>query len=461
MTEKKTSRREFIKTAAASTLAAGTAPTVILNREEKTAGRPVGSTSANDTIQLATIGIGGRGFHDTRTALRTDGVELVAAADLYEGRLTHTKEVFGDQVDTTRDYREVLDRSDVDAVIIATPDHWHSQIAIEALQAGKHVYLEKPMVQNLDEGHPLIEAQKESGRVVQVGSQRVSSIMYAKAKELYEEGAIGTLNMVQARYNRNSALGAWQYSIPPDASPQTVDWDRFLGRAPRQSFDADRFFRWRKYWDYGTGVAGDLFVHLYSGIHYVLGSKGPTQVMASGGLRHWLDGRDVPDVQMGVYEYPETDSHPEFTLALQVNFADGGGGGQDFQFIGDEGMITIGYNRVMLSKLPPRSEAPGYTIGTFPEAVRDEFLEDYREKYPDPTQPQIRQSSEVVYEAPRGYDDDIDHFNNFFEAVRNGGSVVEDAVFGFRAAAPALLTNRSYREKKTYKWDPEAMKLRA
>ena len=462
MSEKKTSRRDFIKRAAASTLAAGAAPTIMMSRESKaTSGPSASPISANDTLQIATIGIGGRGFHDTRTALKMDGVELVAAADCYEGRLTRTNEAFGDHVATTRDYREVLGRSDVDAVIIATPDHWHSQIAQEAMEAGKHVYLEKPMVQDLAEGHQVIDAQKKSGRVVQVGSQRVSSIMYEKAKELYEEGAIGTLNMVQARYNRNSALGAWQYSIPPDASPETIAWEQFLGEAPDRPFDPKRFFRWRNYWDYGTGVAGDLFVHLYSGIHYVLGSKGPTQVMASGGLRHWLDGRDVPDVQMGIYEYPETDSHPDFTLALQVNFADGGGGGQDFQFIGDEGMITIGYNRVVLSKLPPRDEAPGYTIGTFAEEVQDEFLQNYRAKYPRPARPQIEQSSEVVYEAPDGYDDDIDHFENFFRAIREGGSVTEDAVFGFRAAAPALLTNRSYRNKRIYRWDPDAMELKS
>ena len=460
MSEKKTSRRDFLKKTAASTVVAGTAPAIMLSRRgEAAAPAPASSASANDALQIATIGIGARGFQNTRTALEMDGVELVAAADCYDGRLTRAKEVFGDHVATTRDYREVLARSDVDAVIIATPDHWHAQIARDAMESGKHVYLEKPMVHELEEGERVIETQAKTGRVLQVGSQRVSSIMYEKAKALYEEGAIGTLNMVQARYNRNSALGAWQYSIPPDASPETIAWERFLGEAPDRPFDPKRFFRWRNYWDYGTGVAGDLFVHLYSGIHYVLGSKGPTQVMASGGLRHWQDGRDVPDVQMGIYEYPETDSHPDFTLALQVNFADGGGGGQDFQFIGDEGMITIGYNRVTLSKLPPRDEAPGYAIDTFAEKVQDEFLQNYREKYPRPVRPQIERSSEVVYEAPRGYNDDVDHFENFFQAIREGGSVTEDAVFGFRAAAPALLTNRSYRDKRAYWWDPEAMRL--
>jgi len=184
--------------------------------------------SPNDKIQIALIGAGGQGMGDTETALRVPGVELVAVADVYDGRLTRSKELAakgestkGDLF-TTRDYREVLARPDVDAVIIATPDHWHAKIGIDALAAGKHVYLEKPMVQEVKEGAGVIEAQKKSGRVVQIGSQRVSSIIYRKAKELIASGAIGQLNMVEAVYNRNSALGAWQYSIPPDASPATI-----------------------------------------------------------------------------------------------------------------------------------------------------------------------------------------------------------------------------------------------
>lgn len=190
------------------------------------------------------------------------------------------------------------------------------------MKAGKDVYLEKPMVKNLNEGRVLIDAARETNRILQVGSQRVSSIVYQKAKELYNSGAIGELNLVEAWWNRNTALGAWQYTVPPDASPQTVDWERFLGRAPKLPFDPIRFFRWRNYRDYGTGVAGDLFVHLFSGLHFVLSSNGPIRVMSTGGLRHWKDGRDVPDVMLGIYEYPKTATHPAFNLSLKVNFAE-------------------------------------------------------------------------------------------------------------------------------------------
>ena len=191
----------------------------------------------------------------------------------------------------------------------------------------------------------MIEAQKRTGRILQVGSQRVSSIVYAKAKELLAAGAIGELNMVEAWVDRNSAIGAWQYSIPPDASPATIDWDRFLGHAPKVPFEPVRLFRWRNYRDYGTGVAGDLFVHLFSGLHFVTGAIGPNRVYATGGLRFWKDGRDVPDVMIALYDYPN------FNVMLRVNFVDGATETSGLRFIGSEGIMTID-GGVTLSKVP-------------------------------------------------------------------------------------------------------------
>ena len=192
----------------------------------------------------------------------------------------------------------MLARPEVDAVIIATPDHWHARIASDAMKAGKDVYVEKPMVQKIEEGLGVADVARQTNRILQVGSQRVSSIVYAKARELYKSGAIGELNMVEAWINRNSALGAWQYT---DSARRLTADDRlgsFLGNAPKRPFEPVRLFRWRNYRDYGTGIPGDLFVHLFSGIHYVLDSKGPTRVMATGGMRFWNDGRDVPDVML-------------------------------------------------------------------------------------------------------------------------------------------------------------------
>jgi predicted dehydrogenase len=443
-------RREFLKAAALTSVTASV-PTV-LRAQTPPASKEV---SPNDRIQIATIGVGIQGGSDTRTALRVPGVELVAAADVYDGRRTLATEEWGAHVFTTRDYREVLARPDVDAVIIATPDHWHAQIAIDAMKAGKDVYVEKPMVQDLDDGHRLIDAARQTNRILQVGSQRVSSIVYAKARDLFRAGAIGELNLVEAWINRNSALGAWQYSIPPDASPQTIDWDRFLGEAPKRPFEPVRLFRWRNYRDYGTGIPGDLFVHLFSGIHFVLDSLGPIRVSASGGLRYWKDGRDVPDVMVALYDYPKTASHPAFTLSLKVNFAEGAGESQAFRFVGPEGVLTIGGGAVTLTRRP-QSKEPGETADTFSKATQEAFLKEYREKYPD--QPALRPRSEEVYAAPQGYSDSYDHFRVFFDAVRSRQPVLEDATFGLRAGGPAVLANHSYFEGRLIGWDPERMK---
>ena len=444
-------RREFLKTAAAGGVAASL-PTIL---HAQIPGQSTRAVPPGERIQIALIGAGGQGMFDTKTALRVPGIELTAVADIYEGRLARSKELWGAQVFTSRDYREVLARPEVDAVIIATPDHWHGQIAMDAMKAGKDVYVEKPMVQRIDEGLGVVDVARQTKRILQVGSQRVSSIIYAKARDLYRSGTIGELNLVEAWINRNSALGAWQYTIPPDASPQTIDWDRFLGRAPKRPFEPIRLFRWRNYRDYGTGIPGDLFVHLFSGIHFVLDSKGPTRVMATGGLRYWNDGRDVPDVMLALYDYPKTSSHPAFTLVLKVNFAEGAGENQAFRFVGPDGVITIGGASVTLAR-NPRPKEPGYTIDTFPLALQQRFLEEYLAKYP--AQPQLRPGSEEVFAAPQGYYDGYDHFVVFFDAIRARKPVTEDAVFGFRAAAPALLTNDSYFEGRPIAWDAESMK---
>ena len=443
----KRSRRDFLQAIAG---AAAVAPTVLRAQ----AGGPRQTIAANDRIRVALFGAGIRGLQVARSALRVPGVELVAAADVYDGRLTLAKELWGGHLFTSRDYRDVLARPDVDAVIIATPDHWHLQMAVDAMKAGKDVYVEKPMVQELDEGPRMIDAARQTGRIVQVGSQHVSSIVYAKARELFRAGAIGELNLVEAWINRNSSMGAWQYSIPPDASPQTIDWDRFLGRAPKRPFDPVRLFRWRNYRDYGTGIPGDLFVHLFTGIHFVLDAIGPTRAIASGGIRHWNDGRDVPDVMLAMYDYPKMPSHPAFTLSLKVNFAEGAGDAYVFRFVGPEGVITIGGDSVTLARRPPAKE-PGNTADSFAKATQDAFMKEYRAKYPD--QPQLQPRNDETFTAPARYNSVDDHARNFFDAVRTRRPVVEDAVFGLRAAGPALLANHSYFESRAIGWNPEKM----
>ena len=418
----------------------------------------------NDQINVACIGYGIMGQIDVQTASSIPGVKIVGVCDVYEGRLTRAKEHFGAGLFTTRDYRQVLQRPDVDAVIVATPDHWHAPIAIEAMRAGKDVYCQKPMVRVVEEGAGIIKAQKETGRILQVGSQLASSIMYAKARELVRSGAIGKVHMIESYWDRNSAQGAWQYSIPPDATTANIDWDRFLGSAPRHEFGPVRIFRWRNYQDYGSGVAGDLFVHLFTGIHYVMESNGPNRIMSSGGLHYWKDGRDVPDLLIGLFEYPEAKAHPAFNVSLRVNFLAGGGDTSGFRFIGTDGVLNVTVRGTITMTKKPRAAAPGHTASTFSKATSEEFLRGYRKMYPaaDTTSPDAMQNNlgEQQWAFPAGYTEQYAHHLNFFDAVRTRRPVVEDAVFGLRAAGPALLSNVSYFERKIVQWDPERMVAR-
>jgi len=387
------------------------------------------------------------------------GVKLLAVCDIYDSRLQRARERWGNDLSTTRDYREILARPDIDAVIIATPDHWHKQITVEALNAGKHVYCEKPMVHSIDEGKAVIEAQQKSGKTFQVGSQYVSSLVYQKARDLLKTGAIGEINLVEAWLDRNTAIGAWQYSIPPDASPSNIDWDRFLGSAPKRAFEPIRLFRWRNYVDYGTGVAGDLFVHLLSGLHTATGSLGPARVYATGGQYFWKDGRDVPDLMLALLDYPKTEQHAAFTVSLKVNF-ESALPQESFgvKFVGSEGTMTTGYNELTLSRHPCETE-PGYTIETFPKTVQEEFKREYYVKYPQrrPNADSMRPDKEEKFVPPPGSDAHVLHHQNFYASVRAGRPSIEDAVFGFRAAGPALLTNVSYFERRVCGWDPGAM----
>ena len=429
--------------------------------EAKTKARPRKKYGINDQIQLAIIGCGIQGMINARIAVKVNGINIRAACDLYSGRLESMKEKHGEDIFITNDYRHILSREDIDAVCIATSDHWHDHITIAALKAGKAVYCEKPMVHQLEEGHAVIRAEKTTGKPLIIGSQRVSSIVTAKAKELYEKGVIGDLILGDIRYDRNSAVGAWQYSIPTDASPRTVSWETFLGDAPKRPFDATRFFRWRNYRDYGTGVAGDLFVHLFSALHVITSSKGPERIYATGGLRFWKDGRDVPDVTLGLYDYPETTSRAAFNVQMRVNFADGSGGGSHMRLIGNEGVLTIKRTGIHISK-SKIDTVPTYKVydsfATFSKAQQEDFKKWYHSHY-DEAEPEMMEPQEYDYTTPKGYSAHVDHWQNFADAIRHGTELVEDGTFGLRAAGPSLATNNSYFERRVINWDAKNMKI--
>ncbi|MCO6492903.1 MAG: Gfo/Idh/MocA family oxidoreductase [Phaeodactylibacter sp.] len=442
-------RRQFIKKlglATASVAAAGGAFTP--KSKTITYLKRTNPMSPSKELNIALIGAGGMGVEDTATCLQHEGVRLLAACDLYQGRLEAARERWGKDLFVTADYKEILRRKDVDAVIIATPDHWHKQISVDALSAGKHAYCEKPMVHSVKEGHEVVDAWKKSGKVFMVGSQGLSSLGNEKAKELLAEGAIGDINYAEGFWARHSPVGAWQYPIPGDASEQTVDWGRYIANTTQRPFDPLRFFRWRNYLDYGTGMSGDLFVHLFSSLHFITGSDGPNKISAMGGLRYWKDGREVPDVLLGMFDYPETEAHPGFNLSLRCNFVDGTSGTTYLRIVGSKGSMDVKWEEVVLRRnfsddqddfAKAKAKEAGKVISSRKKMVPPE---------------------EITYKAEDGYKGaHYDHFHNFLHAIRTGGTVVEDPVFGFRAAAPALLCNDSYFQGRFIRWDPVGMKV--
>jgi predicted dehydrogenase len=462
--QNKSSRRKFLQQIGATSVLASVTPFGSLSAKEKAEERTLfyeKKISIGDKIRLGVIGFGVQGHFDLQTALKVPGVELAGICDLYTGRLVNAKEKYGKDLYTTRNYQELLNKPDIDAVVIATTDCWHSRITREALAKGKAVYCEKPMVFKISEGPGVIAAQKKAGKVLQVGSQRVSSIGLAKAKELLAAGEIGKLNMVNAVYDRQGSIGAWEYTIPKDANAETTDWNKFIEVTEKMAYDSKKFFWWRAFKEVGTGVAGDLFIHLLSGTHFITNSKGPQSIYSTGQLSYWKDGRNMPDVMAGVMQYGDTQEHPAFQLTLQVNFISGTGGQEVIKFIGSEGVMEVKGNDINIhhSLMP---EAPGFggydSLFTFSQSMQDEMQKEYNAKWTE-AQKKRPTKNDINFKAPQGYSEHLDHFTNFFDAVRTNKPVIEDATFGFRAAAPALSCNESYFQKKIIKWDPLNMKL--
>jgi len=287
------SRREFLEVSAAAAGVSLTAQPFKFRR-----------VAPSDTVRFGMVGVGMQGNGLLRTSIQLPGVTCAAAADLYDGRHTLAKEIVRPDLPTTREYRRLLDDKNIDCIVAAVPDHWHKRMVVEAVSAGKDIYIEKPMSHTPADGVAMVDAVKKSGRILQVGSQRVSSQICAKAKEMLAQGMLGDLTLVEGWLGRNEPTGAWEYPPPPDLSLQTLDWDTWQNDVPKRSLDPNIFARWRCWKEYGTGVAGDLLVHLISGMQFMLGiNEPPKQAMSVGGIRRWKDGRNMPDVHATIYYY--------------------------------------------------------------------------------------------------------------------------------------------------------------
>ncbi len=413
----------------------------------------LGQTAPSDRVRFASIGTGTRGCELLRATREVPIAECVAICDLYDSRHDAGREALGHDVPSTRDYRAILDRKDVDAVLVAVPDHQHRRVVLDACAAGKDVYCEKPMSHNVADGFAMVAAVEQHQRILQVGSQRVSNIVYVKAREIWTSGALGDVFFIEGVSGRNSASGAWVYPIPPDASEQTIDWQAFLMDAPQRTFDAARFFRWRCFSDYGEGLSGDLFVHLLSGIHFITGTnEAPQKAQSAGGLYRWKDGRDFPDLIETIYDYPN------FRVALRCNLNNESG--EPITFYGTKGTMVLNGNTLTFAPQDTAPRPEGYSLIGWPERLKTAYLAQWRADHPD-AGPQTDAAVSSTYTAPQGYNDVVDHETVFFEAVRSRKPVVEDVHFGNNTAIGCHMANDAYFRGSAVRWNDAAKKIEA
>jgi predicted dehydrogenase len=400
------------------------------------------SGAPSDRTSVGMIAVGARAHQLLEAMQKIDGVEIARVFDGYQGRMDRAVEKTGGRAGRAKSYREILEDPSIDAVTIASPDHWHARQCIEALDAGKNVYCEKPLTYTVDEGLEIAAAVKRSGKILQVGSQGISTLTQQKAREYVQSGKLGRVTMVRAYYNRNSKSGAWIYPIPPDASRETVDWDLFQGSAPKHDFSLERFFRWRCYHEYSGGIATDLFVHLCTTIHFVMGAEAPAEVVAFGDLYRWKKSRNVPDTLNAVLRYPEG-----FTVNLSSTF-NNQSAGTGFEFLGTEGSLSMGGRGFSFQSEVVR-ESNGWITDSWPAELQNQ----YNEKHPEESRRTPRPEPEEFRET--GPSDTQLHLTGFFECVRKGKKPVEDVWAGHRAAACAHLINASAADGRLARWDAE------
>jgi predicted dehydrogenase len=300
------------------------------------------------------------------------------------------------------------------------------------------------MSHSAEDGIAMVAAAKKSGRIVQIGSQRVSSAICSKAKELLAKGIIGDLNLVEGSLGRNDPTGAWEYPPPTDLSLQTLDWDTWQGTVPKRDFDPKLFARWRCWKEYGTGVAGDLLVHLVSGMNYMLGwNEPPARATAAGGILRWNDGRNMPDVQAVIYEYGKIPVYLRLNLGCESP--------EVYRFQGSKGILEVTENAIAYFPQSGEDTAPSYYANGFPHEMRSAYYKKWHtDNDPPPGKEPIAEG--YTYKGD-SWDDLRPHMWNFLQAVRTRKPVVEDAVFGHNAALACHMANESYFRKSSVTWD--------
>ncbi len=434
------SRREFLQASAV----AGTflAASSLMDPEAAEAEMAAG---AAEPVKFGMIGIGMQGSGLMTNALELPGIKCIGAADLYDGRHTLAKEIANDpNLFTTRHYEQLLENKDIQCIVAAVPDHWHKQVVVDAVSAGKDIYCEKPMSHSVADGLAMVAAGKKTGQIIQIGSQRVSSIICAKAKEMIASGMLGDLMMVEGTMGRNDPNGAWEYPLPTDLSPQTVDWDKWQGTVPKRDFDGKIFARWRCWKEYGTGVAGDLIVHLISGMMFMVGiNEPPKRASTFANILRWKDGRNMPDVHLTLFEYGQIPIYIRLNLGTETP--------EVYRIMGSKGILEVTEFGLRFDPQPGIDVSPSYYSGGFPKAMREEYVKQWHAEN-DAAVEKTMTAASTVLRAP-DYDDVKPHLLNFFNAVRTRKPVVEDVVFGHHAALACHMANESYFRHSAVVWD--------
>ncbi|HEV2468934.1 MAG TPA: Gfo/Idh/MocA family oxidoreductase [Candidatus Sulfotelmatobacter sp.] len=442
------SRRAFLQGGAVAAGGLLVSKTVMLE------GKPMPKAVApSDRVRFGMIGIGMQGSGLLGMAITIPGIECVAAADLYDGRHTLAREITANpNLPVTRNYQELLDRKDIDCIVAAVPDHWHRRVVVDACNAGKDIYCEKPMSHTVADGWAMVDAAQRNKRIVQIGSQRVSSTLVETARDLYSKGAIGDVEMVELTLGRNDPTGAWVYPPPTDLSPQTLDWDTWLNDAPKIPFNKYHFARWRCWKAYGTGVAGDLMVHLLSGMMATLGwNEIPRSATALGGIFRFDDGRDMPDFHTVLFDYHGIPVYVRLDLGCETP--------ELARFMGPKGILDAGEFELHHATQTGVDNDPSYYSFSFPAKMREQYVKEWHATH-DPQLGHEPVHEDTVYRG-HDWDDMRPHLNVFFESVKSRKPVTEDAVFGNHAAIACHMANESYFRKKTVTYDEASKSIKS
>jgi predicted dehydrogenase len=411
------------------------------------AARPAWSRvlGSNDRINVAVIGLGDRGSDhlallQQHRANKPD-IEVVALCDVYQKRLRLASAKFPG-AKTYVHHEDVLQRSDIDAVFIATPDHWHAPITLAAMEQGKDVYVEKPMTHTVEEGRTVAHRAKELNRVVQVGVQGLSWNRWHKIRDIIQSGKIGQVIEVEGTYSRNTPGGDWNggefWTIDPAAGPDAsgdnhIDWKQWLGSAPERPFNADRFFRFRKYWDYSGGIATDLHYHIVAPFYMAVANEFPTRVVGMGGRWVYDDGREVPDTFLTAADFPS-----KWSMTVQSSQ------------VNENGPRTVIRGTKATINLSDEWEGPPSRQYDYADIVPESpYAEEFAKKY---------QQSEMRIDGV-GNEGDLKHVDNFFDCVRSRQQPNCNTDIGFKVLVATDLSVRSYRNGKMYYFDSEQEKV--